>query len=73
MILTSFEALRKEAGLKPVEKKKKKVVCRRCGNEMKQVAENTWVCGRVLTDKEGKPIYDKNGVEKICNYHYIRG
>ena len=70
--LKSLEALRNEAGLKPIEKKEKVVVCRKCGSEMKHVGENVWVCVKELTDKDGNVLVDEEKQPKLCGYRYIR-
>lgn len=63
--LHGFEQLRKKVGLKPLKPRKEKpVICKKCGAEMVQVAQNMWQCQ--------KEIPQKKGDAKICGNIYIR-
>ena len=66
--INSLTKLREVVGLKPIKKRKEKLVmCKLCGKEMTHVAHNTWHCRNEI---EGKK--DKDGNPKICGNIYIR-
>lgn len=71
--LNSLEALRNEAGLKPVEAKAEKdVICRKCGSVMRKTGDNAYVCDGAAKDKDGNVIKNKDGSNKSCGYFYIK-
>lgn len=71
--LNSLEALRNEAGLKPVEAKTEKdVICRKCGSVMRKSGDNVYICDGAAKDKDGNIIKNKDGSDKRCGYFYIR-
>lgn len=73
MKVRSFEALRNELNLKPLEPKvEKELTCRKCGAVLRKTGDNVYVCDGDAKDKDGNVIKNKDGSNKRCGYFYVK-